>query len=169
MAQSLPAAIRGRRRFGAGAFLRLWRRTLVESLYLLTAPVTAAAGLLLVLAGLCAGTVGLLLPGRSPVVAGALAPRARTLAIRQRSKSADHRAGARTPAAAGDPPGNSKPIIPAHRPPSISSRPAAAVTGAVSRYSDSTSVRRPRRKTNLAPGRHQLRTAKGNTSVMAPA
>jgi hypothetical protein len=49
------------------------RRTLVESLYLLTAPVTAAAGLLLVLGGLCVGTVGLLLPGGSPVVAGALA------------------------------------------------------------------------------------------------
>jgi signal transduction histidine kinase len=46
----------------------------VESLYLLTAPVTAAAGLLLVLGGLCAGTVGLLLPGRSPVPPGALAP-----------------------------------------------------------------------------------------------
>ena len=74
MAQSLPAAIRGRARLGARAFLRLWRRTLVESLYLLTAPVTAAVGLLLVLGGLCAGTVGLLLPGRSPVVAGVLAP-----------------------------------------------------------------------------------------------
>jgi signal transduction histidine kinase len=46
----------------------------VESLYLLTAPVTAAAGLLLVLGGLCAGTAGLLLPGGSPVTARALAP-----------------------------------------------------------------------------------------------
>jgi hypothetical protein len=46
---------------------------LVESLYLLTAPVTAAAGLLLVLGGLCVGTVGLLLPGGSPVVVGTLA------------------------------------------------------------------------------------------------
>ncbi|MEU4777284.1 sensor domain-containing protein [Micromonospora sp. NPDC023633] len=46
----------------------------MESLYLLTAPVTAAVGLLLVLAGLCVGAVGLLLPGGSPVVAGGLAP-----------------------------------------------------------------------------------------------
>src|SRR5262249_34160556 len=49
------------------------RRTIVESLYLLTAPVIAAAGLLLVLGGLCAGTAGWL-PGGSRVVAGALAP-----------------------------------------------------------------------------------------------
>jgi signal transduction histidine kinase len=46
----------------------------VESLYLLTAPATAAAGLLLVLGGLCAGVAGLLLPGRPSVPAGALAP-----------------------------------------------------------------------------------------------
>jgi len=45
----------------------------VDSLYLLTAPVTAAAGLLLVLGGLCVATVGLLLPGGSPVPPGALA------------------------------------------------------------------------------------------------
>ncbi|WP_218041612.1 sensor histidine kinase [Acrocarpospora macrocephala] len=61
-------------RSGAGFLFRVVRRTVVESLYLLTAPVTAAAGLLLVLGGLCVGTVGLLLPGGSPVVAGALAP-----------------------------------------------------------------------------------------------
>jgi signal transduction histidine kinase len=54
--------------------LRVVRRTVVESLYLLTAPVTAAAGLLAVLGGLCVGAVGLLLPGGSPVVAGGLAP-----------------------------------------------------------------------------------------------
>ncbi len=53
---------------------RVVRRTVVESLYLLTAPVTAAAGLLAVLGGLCVGAVGLLLPGGSPVVAGGLAP-----------------------------------------------------------------------------------------------
>jgi signal transduction histidine kinase len=52
----------------------LGRRTLVESLYLLTAPVTAAAGLLLVLGGLCAGTAGLLMPGGSPIPPGVLAP-----------------------------------------------------------------------------------------------
>jgi signal transduction histidine kinase len=46
----------------------------VESLYLFTAPVTAAVGLLLVLGGLCVATVGLLLPGGSRVPAGALAP-----------------------------------------------------------------------------------------------
>jgi hypothetical protein len=37
-------------------------RALVESVYLLTAPVTAAAGLVLVLGGLCAGTLGLTAP-----------------------------------------------------------------------------------------------------------
>src|SRR5689334_25445056 len=53
---------------------RVVRRTVVESLYLLTAPVTAAVGLLAVLGGVCVGAVGLLLPGGSPVVAGGLAP-----------------------------------------------------------------------------------------------
>jgi signal transduction histidine kinase len=52
---------------------RTERRTLVESVYLLTAPVTAAVGLLLVLGGLCAGAVGLLVPGGPRLVAGALA------------------------------------------------------------------------------------------------
>ncbi|MER7335251.1 MULTISPECIES: sensor domain-containing protein [unclassified Micromonospora] len=61
-------------RWGVRFVFRTGRRTIVESLYLLTAPVTAAAGLLLVLAGLCLGAVGLLLPGGSPVVDGALAP-----------------------------------------------------------------------------------------------
>ena len=51
MAQSLPVAVRGPWRTGARFFLRTGRRALVESLYLLTAPVTALAGLLLVLAG----------------------------------------------------------------------------------------------------------------------
>src|ERR1035441_6743286 len=74
MTGSFPSAVRGRWRPGARFIFRLGRRTLVESLYLLTAPVTAAAGLLLVLGGLCAGMAGLLLPGGSPVVAGALAP-----------------------------------------------------------------------------------------------
>jgi signal transduction histidine kinase len=49
------------------------RRTLVESLYLLTAPLIAAVGLLLTLCGLCAAALGLLVPGGSPVVAGGLA------------------------------------------------------------------------------------------------
>jgi hypothetical protein len=56
------------------------------------------------------------------------------VAIRHRSRSANHRAGARAPATTGDPPGTSKATVPMHRPPSTSSRPAAAVTGAVSRY-----------------------------------
>jgi signal transduction histidine kinase len=73
MTESLPAAVRGRWRSGARFLFRMGRRTLVESLYLLTAPVTAAAGLLLALGGLGAGIVGSLLPGGSPVVAGALA------------------------------------------------------------------------------------------------
>ncbi|MEV5967087.1 sensor domain-containing protein [Kribbella sp. NPDC051952] len=53
---------------------RVVRRTVVDSLYLLTAPLTAAAGLLAVLGGLCVGAVGLLLPTGSQVVAGGLAP-----------------------------------------------------------------------------------------------
>jgi signal transduction histidine kinase len=56
------------------AVFRVVRRTVVESLYLLTAPVTAAAGLLAVLGGLCVGAVGLLLPDGSPVVGRGLAP-----------------------------------------------------------------------------------------------
>jgi signal transduction histidine kinase len=53
--------------------VRTGHRTLVESLYLLTAPVTAAAGILLVIGGLCVGTAGMVIPGGSPVVAGVLA------------------------------------------------------------------------------------------------
>jgi signal transduction histidine kinase len=74
MIGSFPAAVRGRWRPGASSLFRVGRRTIVESLYLLTAPVIAAAGLLLVLGGLCAGTAGWLLPGGSRIVAGALAP-----------------------------------------------------------------------------------------------
>src|ERR1019366_9197153 len=74
MPDSLPAVVWGRWRPGVRFLFRMGCRTLVESLYLLTAPVTAAAGLLLVLGGLCAGMVGLLLRGRSPVPPGALAP-----------------------------------------------------------------------------------------------
>src|SRR5579859_6470375 len=71
------------------------------------------------------------------------AVRARSLAIRHRSRPADHRA----------------------LPLSTSSKPARAVNGAVSRYSDSTSVRRPVRKRTLAPRRHQPRAAEGRDSV----
>ena len=51
MAQSLPVTVQGPWRTGARFLARTGRRTLVESLYLLTAPVTALAGVLLVLAG----------------------------------------------------------------------------------------------------------------------
>jgi signal transduction histidine kinase len=73
MAESLPSAAGGRWEPSARFLFRVGRRTLVESLYLLSAPVTAAAGLLLVLGGLCAGTAGLLVPGGPPVASGALA------------------------------------------------------------------------------------------------
>ncbi|MFF1649108.1 sensor domain-containing protein [Streptomyces sp. NPDC058240] len=53
--------------------VRVGRRTLVESLYLLTAPLSAAVGLLLVVGGLCVGMVGSLLPSGSPIAARALA------------------------------------------------------------------------------------------------
>ena len=74
MIGSFPAVARGRWRPGASFLFRVGRRTLVESLYLLTAPVTAAAGLLLVLGGVCAATAGWLLPGGSRLVPVALTP-----------------------------------------------------------------------------------------------
>jgi hypothetical protein len=45
MTESLSSAVPGQRRPGARFLRRVGRRTLVESLYLLTAPVTATAGL----------------------------------------------------------------------------------------------------------------------------
>ncbi|MGW3288600.1 sensor domain-containing protein [Streptomyces sp. NPDC001002] len=57
----------GRWRSGGRFAVRLGRRTLADSLYLLTAPVTAAFGLVLVLSALCLGVAGLLLPSRLPV------------------------------------------------------------------------------------------------------
>src|SRR3984885_11169864 len=74
MTMSFPSTVRGWWQPGARFLVRVGRRTLVDSLYLLTAPVTAAAGLLLVLGGLGVATAGWLLPRRSPVVAGVLAP-----------------------------------------------------------------------------------------------
>jgi hypothetical protein len=74
MTGSFPAAVRDRWQPGARFLFRIGRRTLLESLYLLTAPVTASAGLLLALGGLCAGTAGSLSPGGSRVVAAILAP-----------------------------------------------------------------------------------------------
>ncbi|MCX4552976.1 MULTISPECIES: sensor histidine kinase [unclassified Streptomyces] len=73
MVESLPSVVAGRWRPSAGFVVRAGRRTLVESLYLLTAPFTAAAGLLLMVGGLCVATVGSLLPGGSPVAARSLA------------------------------------------------------------------------------------------------
>ena len=113
MTESFPFAVRDRWRPGARFVFRVGRRTLVDSLYLLTAPVTAAAGLLLALGGLCAGTVGLLLPGGSPVVAGVLAParwfadleRWRIAKVRSAAAGAGtgHRPRPRQAAAASDP------------------------------------------------------------------
>jgi signal transduction histidine kinase len=77
MIGSFPSVVRGWWRPGARFAFRVGRRTLVESVYLFTAPVIAGAGLLLVLAGLCAGVAGWLLPWRAwraRIVAAALAP-----------------------------------------------------------------------------------------------
>ena len=71
-AAAFPGRRRGRWRSAAGVAGRVASRTLLESLYLLTAPLSAAVGLLLVLGGLGAGAVGLLLPGGPPVMGGAL-------------------------------------------------------------------------------------------------
>jgi signal transduction histidine kinase len=100
MSESLPVAVRGRWRPGARFLFHAVRRTLVESLYLLTPPVIAAAGLLLVLGGLCVGTAGWLLPGGSRVVAGVLAP-ARWLADLERWRIAKVRSPGPGAAAAG--------------------------------------------------------------------
>jgi signal transduction histidine kinase len=84
----------------------------LESLYLLTAPVISAAGLLLVFGGLCVATVGWLFPGGSRLAVAALAP-ARWFADLERwriakvrssgSEAADLRPRPNAPAAAPDP------------------------------------------------------------------
>ena len=102
MAESLPAALGDRWRPGARFLARVGRRTLVESLYLLTAPVTAAAGLLLVLGGLCAGAAGLLLPGGSPGLAGGRALVRRSAGL-ERWRIAKVRAPASRPDRTGRP------------------------------------------------------------------
>ena len=94
---SFGTGVGGWWRPGASFLVRMGRRTVVESLYLLTGSVTAAAGLLLVLGGLCVGTVGLLLPGGSPAGARALAP-ARWFADLERWRIAK----VRSPAAAAE-------------------------------------------------------------------
>jgi signal transduction histidine kinase len=103
MTWSFPSAIRGWWRPGARFLSRLGRRTAVESLYLLTAPVIAAVGLLLVLGGLCVATAGLLVPGGSPVTPGVLAP-ARWFADVERWRIAKVRSAAAGPAVAGQRP-----------------------------------------------------------------
>lgn len=57
-----------------GALSRTARHTLVRSLYLLTAPLTALVGLVAVLAGVFGATAGLLLPGGTRAAAWALEP-----------------------------------------------------------------------------------------------
>ena len=96
MTMSFPSTVRGWWQPGARFLVRVGRRTLVDSLYLLTAPVTAAAGLLLVLGGLIVATAGLLLPRRSPLVASVLAP-ARWLAGLERWRIATVRSPAGGP------------------------------------------------------------------------
>lgn len=73
MVESLPSVAAGRWRPRAGFAVRIARRTVVESVYLVTAPLSAAVGLPLVVGGLCVGTVGSLLQSGSPVAARALA------------------------------------------------------------------------------------------------
>jgi signal transduction histidine kinase len=104
MTMSIPSPGRGWWRPGARFLVRSGRRTLVDSLYLLTAPVTAAAGLLLVLGGLCVATAGLLLPRGSQVVASALAP-ARWFADLERWRIATVRSAAAVPQRAVQRPG----------------------------------------------------------------
>lgn len=74
MPGSFRSVVRGGLRSGSGFVFRVARRTVMESLYLLTAPVLGAASLLAVIGGLCLGTFGLALAGGPPVVAEALAP-----------------------------------------------------------------------------------------------
>ncbi|WP_439679792.1 sensor domain-containing protein [Embleya sp. MST-111070] len=74
MTKSLSAAVRGRSWPGVGALSRVGRRTLVQSVYLLTAPVFAAVGVVAALGGVFFAALGLVLPGGAPLVARALAP-----------------------------------------------------------------------------------------------
>ncbi|MFE3202067.1 sensor domain-containing protein [Embleya sp. NPDC059237] len=74
MTKSLSAVVRGRSWPGVGALSRVGRRTFVQSVYLLTAPVFAAVGVVAVLGGVFFAALGLVLPGGAPLVARALAP-----------------------------------------------------------------------------------------------
>jgi len=74
MAGSLSAPTRGRRWAAGRLVVRVARRVCAESLYLLTAPLTAAAALLAVLGGLGVGALAALVPSRTPATAGVAAP-----------------------------------------------------------------------------------------------
>jgi signal transduction histidine kinase len=105
MTESYSTAVQGRP--AVGFLVRTGRRTLVESLYLLTAPVIAAVALMVALGGLGLAAVGLVLPGGSRLVSAALAP-ARWLADLERWRigaagSLIARRRARPPEAAADP------------------------------------------------------------------
>ncbi|MBL7490698.1 sensor domain-containing protein [Frankia sp. AgB1.9] len=68
MAGSFSTVAGGRSLPGAGPVLRVGRRTLKESLYLLTGPVSAVAGLLIAFGGLCVAMLGRAV-GRAPAAA----------------------------------------------------------------------------------------------------
>ncbi|MGD0244561.1 MAG: sensor domain-containing protein [Streptosporangiaceae bacterium] len=102
MAEALPIAAGGRWRLGTRFVFRTARRTIVESLYLLTAPVIAFVGLLLVLGGLCVATLGLLRPRKPRPAASALAP-ARWFANLERWRIATVRSLAAKPTEGGRP------------------------------------------------------------------
>lgn len=65
-------AVVATRRLGTGSLCRVARRALVESVYLVTAPLTAVVGLLLTIVGLSLDAIGSLLPGRSSAAARAV-------------------------------------------------------------------------------------------------
>ncbi|MEU3466210.1 histidine kinase [Streptomyces sp. NPDC006733] len=93
MAASSSSDAAGRWSPGGWFVVRASRRTLVESVYLLTAPLTAVLGLLLAAGALCLGTLGLLGSSTSPARTGA-AELARRAADVERWRIARVRAGA---------------------------------------------------------------------------
>ena len=109
MAQALPSAVRHRRWNGAAFVVGVGRRTLVESLYLLTAPVTTVFGVLLAVGGVCAGMIGSLVPRASSVAARAWASARWPGDVewwrvgKVRSRAAGERARPKDAAAAADP------------------------------------------------------------------
>jgi signal transduction histidine kinase len=108
MAGPVPAVARGLWQRAAQFVWRVGRRTIMELLYLLTAPVTAVAGLLLVLGGLCAAAARLLVPAKAlaPVRWAADMERWRIAAVRSPSAGlpgASRRPGPEKIPAASDP------------------------------------------------------------------